>query len=90
MPNPGRGGAQDYGPDLSGSAKSFEDYWDALTERWQAPQPFRLGQDAFNLLHRFRPDLCEKIMGNLEIDPFYVDDRLPEFLAFVKAQWGAA
>lgn len=46
----------------------------------------RRGQYAFNLLCEVRPDLSEQVRTTV-IDPFYDDNRLPVFLAWVQEQW---
>lgn len=51
------------------------------------PAEQRLGQYAFNLLYKYEPGLATIITGNLSLDPFYVDDRLPAFWAFVEEHW---
>ena len=43
----------------------------------------RIGQKAFNDLYESNPKIADAIRGT-EYDPFYVDDRLPEFYAKVK------
>lgn len=47
----------------------------------------REGQKAFNLLLDCRPDLAEKIRGNMNLDPFYRDDRLKPFFSWVMDNW---
>ena len=39
----------------------------------------RKGQAAFNALHELDPELADMVRGS-KVDPFYKDDRLPEFL----------
>lgn len=46
----------------------------------------RKGQLHFNLLHRLRPDLADKIRGT-EIDPFYLDERIPTYLTWITNNW---
>ena len=43
---------------------------------------WREGQAAFNALHEVDPDLANEIRGT-RLDPFYRDDKLPEFFAAV-------
>lgn len=38
----------------------------------------REGQKAFNELYRTNPEIADKIRGT-KFDPFYIDQRLPEF-----------
>jgi hypothetical protein len=49
---------------------------------------WREGQTAFNLLYILRPDLSEQIRGDVQLDPFYVDGKLPAFWAWVEQEWG--
>lgn len=49
----------------------------------------RPGQWAFNVLHSTRPDLSEQIRSG-PLDPFYRNDRLPDFFQFVEENWGTA
>lgn len=49
----------------------------------------RLGQAYMNRLHFYRPDLYDEVMepGLVPIDPFYNDDNIPKFLAFIAERW---
>lgn len=47
---------------------------------------WRLGQTFFNVLVEVRPDLSEQIRSS-KLDPFYRDERVQEFLEFVRANW---
>lgn len=46
----------------------------------------RWGQAHFNVLHDVHPDLSARV-HNTELDPFYLDERIPQFLAFVSSNW---
>ena len=46
----------------------------------------RKGQSFFNALYDVDPDLADKIRDT-EIDPFYTDDKLNEFLETVINTW---
>ena len=46
----------------------------------------RRGQRYFNALSLVRPDLAGQVVGTA-LDPFYLDDRLPEFMRFVDDNW---
>ena len=52
----------------------------------------RAGQAAFSVLYQTRPDLANAI-NSTELDPFYRDERLPAFWAWLvltlKAEKGA-
>lgn len=46
----------------------------------------RVGQAAYNLLDRVRPDLALLLNGS-DFDPFHDDSRLPLFYDFVMRKW---
>lgn len=48
---------------------------------------FRAGQAAFNMLYVLRPDLADQIRGT-DLDPFYQDERLPAFYAWLESTKG--
>lgn len=47
----------------------------------------RVGQKAFNLLDRVRPDLAFMLKESLD-NPFHNDEALPGFYDFVCRHWG--
>jgi len=49
----------------------------------------RPGQHAFIALNRARPDIANQIRGRYRVDPFYIDENLPEFWAAVEKLWGS-
>lgn len=51
-----------------------------------APDNWRMGQTAFNVLVNVRPDLSEQVRGT-DLDPFYKDDRLLAFYQWVEENW---
>lgn len=61
---------------------SFEEY---LIEAMNTPTALRRGQFAVNLLFDKRPDLCGKL--DIDLDPFYQDIRIPQFLTWVGENW---
>ena len=63
---------------------TFEDYLVMIYREHNTS--LRLGQQAFTTLGVMRPDLAEQVMG-MELDPFYADEYLPEFLAYVGHHW---
>lgn len=63
---------------------SFEEYFNDVNDF--VPSVLRKGQYAFNLLHTVRPDITAQILAT-ELDPFYIDSKLPEFMARVKQVW---
>jgi hypothetical protein len=46
---------------------------------------WRKGQAYFNALHEVHPELADEIRGG-NLDPFYQDKRIDEFLAWVKTR----
>jgi hypothetical protein len=61
----------------------------ALDRAIQARRGQRPGQAHFNALYELRPDLADEIRGT-DLDPFYNDTRIPEFLCWVVAHWRGA
>jgi hypothetical protein len=53
-----------------------------LTARLLHPE-WRLGQAYFNFLAQDYPELAKEIAGT-DIDPFYVDDRINDFLKHIQ------
>lgn len=56
---------------------------------WGGDEPRRTQRDGqfwFKLLHLHRPDLADEIRAT-DLDPFYVDDRLEAFFAYVESHW---
>lgn len=47
---------------------------------------WRKGQTYFNVLWQERPDLSKKIRGT-DLDCFYMDERIPAFLEWVRNNW---
>ena len=48
----------------------------------------RWGQTYLNVLSRYQPNMVLKIFEDHKLDPFYNDKIIPEFLTFVKENWG--
>jgi hypothetical protein len=46
----------------------------------------RKGQALFNALYKVHPGLADKVRAT-PLDPFYQDDRIPDFLTMVKGAW---
>jgi hypothetical protein len=46
----------------------------------------RRGQLAYNMLCGVRPGLARSINAT-QLDPFYLDDRLPEFFTHIEQHW---
>lgn len=64
----------------------FTDYQTAVEYAVEQNTEWRRGQAAFNVLMLNRPGLSEQIRGG-SLDPFHRDHLLPEFYAWVKANW---
>jgi hypothetical protein len=47
---------------------------------------WRKGQAYFNCLWDMDPELADELRGTYK-DPFYKDDRIPEFLKVVEERW---
>jgi hypothetical protein len=65
---------------------AYDDYC-AGAARYQQEKPAqRTGQAHFNHLCDTHPALADEAAETLGLDPFHHDDRLPDFLAFVKTR----
>lgn len=64
----------------------YTDFVIAGYKRFNAESDWRLGQSFFNVLREVRPDLAERVRGT-KVDPFYVDDKVTDFLNFVGSRW---
>lgn len=47
---------------------------------------WRYGQTCFNVLYELDPELANQIRGT-DLDPFHLDERVPEFLAKVRDEF---
>jgi hypothetical protein len=67
---------------------TFEDFVSAVVHYYNvnAPADWRVGQCAFNLLVKVRPDIAELLRGS-DFDPFNDDSRLSDFYDFVMRYW---
>ena len=65
---------------------SYHGYLDLVRLAHDAHPQWRAGQALFNVLHRIRPDLSERVRAT-KLDPFNRDTRNPAFLNFVKENW---
>lgn len=64
-------------------SNTFETF---ITEAsWHKPSQ-RPGQRYMNLLMDMRPDLAKMVRAN-DLDPFYLDERIPMFLEYVMRHW---
>jgi hypothetical protein len=71
------------GDDLAVAQVTFDEFWQSIGA---PPRNQRLGQHAFNLLYRVRPDLTEAIRGTI-YDPFHSNLRLADFYTYLKEHW---
>lgn len=71
---------------------SYDDYLEAVIINQMRHMNWRLGQTAFNVLSRVRPDIAENVRGS-SLDPFYADhmqfgyEKVANFLAHVRENW---
>lgn len=65
---------------------SFFEFVDMSRQAHTNNPNWRLGQSYFNVLHRLRPDLANKVRST-NLDTFYNDTRIPAFLAHIKEHW---
>lgn len=68
---------------------TFDEYVVEASEYQRENPHQRSGQVYFNVLYQVRPDLSERIRTT-DLDPFYRDQRLPQFLEFVANNWEVA
>ena len=47
---------------------------------------YRIGQCYFNVLWEIDPELANEIRGT-EVDPFYLDKKIPDFLETLAKKW---
>lgn len=57
-----------------------------ITEASWHERSLRPGQRYMNLLTDMRPDLAADVRAN-DLDPYYLDERIPMFLEFVMRHW---
>lgn len=66
---------------------TFEDYLKSCANSKQNNPEWRMGQTYFNVLDAIRPDLAEGLRSTINLDPFYRDENIGEFLAYVCEHW---
>lgn len=68
--------------------ETFSDFCVAVDRYTHEDMPgsWRVGQGAFNLLCRLRPDLAELVRGS-DFDPFYQDRNLAAFYSYLARHW---
>jgi hypothetical protein len=69
------------------SAVDYTDFVAEIAEFKVRNPNWRVGQTAFNRLRIQRPDLAQQVFNNAELDPYYNDERLPAFYAWVEEHW---
>jgi hypothetical protein len=62
-------------------------YETAVAEAQAKHPDWRTGQTHFNVLWEMRPDLAERVRGDLNLDPFYRVQNLLKFRAWVTQHW---
>lgn len=65
---------------------TYNQYVEEVHRVWSLHPEWRWGQAYFNVLVEHRPDLSEPIRTT-ELDPFYLDERMPAFMNEVLARW---
>jgi hypothetical protein len=67
---------------------TFDDYMQEVLTRRQTGlgQGQRAGQFYFNVLWDVKPRLSNRVRGTL-FDPFFNDEKIPDFLTFVGRHW---
>lgn len=64
---------------------TFEEFF---IESMNTPTPLRRGQFAYTLLYEKRTDLAARMVEEQpDVDPFYLDTKIPEFLVWVAKNW---
>ena len=69
-----------------GLDKTPQDFFQQFDKEMHQRPGLRLGQSAYNALFAIHPDLARSVIAR-DMDPFYDDNRLPAFLAYVDANW---
>ncbi len=65
---------------------SYGKYLSECGRIYKQQSSWRKGQTYFNVLVQVRPDLSERIRTS-HLDPFYLDERIPEFLEWICTNW---
>ena len=47
----------------------------------------RAGQIAYNLLLQMNGGLADRVVASPRLDPFYNDERIPDFLEWLRVHW---
>jgi hypothetical protein len=65
---------------------TFAEYLKKVTETKNENSSWRMGQTYFNVLSDVRSDLSEQVLFT-NLDPFFRDEVIGNFLAFVAENW---
>lgn len=76
---------QDWNYSHAGPHYSLEQYLKRMEKLHRGGM--RRGQHAWLLLQRVRPNLAQVVLKDANLDPFYRDELLPDFLAYIQAHW---
>ena len=70
------------------SPPNFVRYLRDVVEVYDNAHPhLRWGQTYFNVLSKHAPNLALSVQGT-DLDPFYSDHKIPQFIQYVKEHWG--
>jgi hypothetical protein len=67
-------------------SETFSHFLTEVAYVYHASLEFRFGQTCFNVLYKLNPDLATSLTGT-DVDPYYDDDKVPEFLKRVRDEW---
>ena len=65
----------------------FVTYLERCARRKHLQPYYRMGQAYFNQLYEDRPDIAKDVREDPDLDPFYDDSKIGQFLAFVANSW---
>lgn len=65
---------------------TFEEFVARVADEQVRHPEWRVGQTAFNVLWKLRPELAEQVRVT-EANPYYLDDRLPAFYEWLEQHW---
>jgi hypothetical protein len=67
----------------------FKRYLEEVVDDYDENYPrLSWGQCYTNILSRYQPNMLLKIFKDRKLDPFYNEKIIPEFLIYVKENWG--
>jgi hypothetical protein len=65
---------------------TFSEFLSHVSHTYMKEYEWRFGQTCFNVLYELDEDLANCIRGT-DIDPFYDDVKVPEFLKRLRDEW---